>query len=132
MKNQAKEVVTQFLSAVQNGDNQKLAELLHPKIEWSQPGDNQLSGTKQSAAEVFDMVGKMFDISGNTIRLNDIKSLSVNGDSVACLLNWQASKPSGETLNVDNIDVYIVREGKIVCADVYSADISAEDAFWRA
>ena len=64
MKNQAKEVVTQFLSAVQNGDNQKLAELLHPKIEWSQPGDNQLSGTKQSAAEVFDMVGKMNLFSG--------------------------------------------------------------------
>src|ERR1700744_501390 len=101
MKNHAKEVVTEFLSAVQNGDNAKLAALIHPQIEWNQPGDSQVSGFKRSNTDVFGMVGKMFELSGNTLRLTDVKSVSVNGDSVACLLRWNASKTSGETLDVD-------------------------------
>lgn len=130
MENHAKEVVTEFLSAVQNGDNQKLAALIHPEIEWSQPGDNQVSGIKRSNAEVFAMVGKMFELSENTLRLNTIKSVSVNGDSAACLLQWTAAKPSGETLNVDNIDVYTVKNGQITSAEIFSADIGAENKFW--
>lgn len=130
MRNQAKEVVTGFLTAIQNGDNQKLAALIHPEIEWNQPGDNQVSGIKRSNAEVFAMVGKMFELSENTLRLTDIKSVTVNGDSVACLLNWSASKPSGDTLDVDNIDVYTVKNGQITGAEIYSSAIEAENEFW--
>src|SRR3569832_1167625 len=117
MKNQAKEVVTRFLVAVQNGDTQVLAGLLHPEVEWNQPGENQIYSIRQSSAEVFAMVGKMFELSENTKRLTDIKSVAVNGDNVACLLHWNASKSSGLTLDVDNIDVYVVKNGKIVHAD---------------
>ena len=39
MENEAKTVVTEFLTAVQHGDTQKLAALIHPDVEWSQPDD---------------------------------------------------------------------------------------------
>ncbi len=130
METEAKKVVTEFLTAVQNGDNQKLAELLSPEIKWSQPGNNRVSGIKNSNMEVFQMVGKMFELSSNTLRLADIKSISVNGNKVACLLHWNAAQPAGGVLDVDNIDVYTVENGQITNADIYSADLAKENAFW--
>jgi ketosteroid isomerase-like protein len=76
------------------------------------------------------MVGKMFEISGNTLRLAEIKSVTANNNEVAALLRWEASKPSGETLAVDNIDVYRVEDGQIISAKIFTSDIKAEDQFW--
>ncbi|WP_205510988.1 nuclear transport factor 2 family protein [Longitalea arenae] len=130
MENQAKTIVTEFLTAVQTGNNGQLAALLSPHIRWEQPGDNLVSGIKNSSAEVFGMVGKMFELSGNSLRLTNIKSVTVNGNEVACLLQWQASKADGTTLDVENIDVYTVNNGEIVSAKVFTSDIAAENAFW--
>jgi ketosteroid isomerase-like protein len=130
MANNATSIVTDFLQAVQTGNNAQLAALLHADIIWEQPGDNAVSGLKRSAAEVFGMVGKMFELSGNTLRLTDIRSVTANGNEVACLLNWRATKPNGEQLNVENIDLYTVANGQIVRAKIYTADEEAENRFW--
>ena len=130
MENQAKTIVTEFLTAVQTGNNAQLATLLSPAIQWEQPGNNLVSGIKNSAAEVFGMVGKMFEVSQNSLRLTEIKSVTVNGNEVACLLQWQASKSDGTKLNVENIDVYTVSNGEIVSAKVFTSDVEAENSFW--
>lgn len=130
MKDQSKQVVASFLNAVQTGDNAKLAELLSPEVTWEQPGNNQVSGIKKSNMEVFQMVGKMFEISGNTLRLTEIKSITVHNDEIAALLRWEASKISGEKLAVDNIDVYRVQDGQIIGAKIFTSDIEAENEFW--
>lgn len=130
MENQSKQVVTSFLSAVKNGDNATLAELLSPEVTWEQPGGNKVSGIKNSNAEVFQMVGKMFELSGNTLRLTEVRSITTNGDEVAALLAWEASKPSGQKLAVDNIDLYRVQNGQIISAKIFSSDIEAENQFW--
>jgi ketosteroid isomerase-like protein len=131
MENEAKRVVNEFLAAVQQGDNAKLAELLSPEIKWSQPGDNAVSGIKHSNMEVFQMVGKMFEISGNTLRLTEIRLISVNSNKVACVLRWNANKATGEILEIDNIDVYTVENGQIIRAEIYSADLEKENTFWN-
>lgn len=130
MENEAKKTVTEFLTAVQQGDTQKLAALIHPDVEWSQPGNNRVSGTKRSSAEVFQMVGKMFELSDNTLMLTGVKSIGVNGNSVACLVHWNANQSSGGILDVDNIDVYTVENGKITRANIFTADQEKEDSFW--
>lgn len=76
------------------------------------------------------MVGKMFEVSQNSLRLTEIKSITVNGNEVACLLQWQASKSDGTQLNVENIDVYTVKNGEIVSTKVFTSDIEAENSFW--
>lgn len=131
MKREAKQVVTEFLSAVQQGNNEVLGALIHPEIEWSQPGNNLVSGTKRSNAEVFQMVGKMFELSANTLRLTKFTSVSANENNVACLLHWEASKPGGEVLNVHNIDVYTVEDEKIVRAEIFTTDEVQENEFWK-
>ncbi|WP_338874531.1 nuclear transport factor 2 family protein [Spirosoma sp. SC4-14] len=130
METQAMQVVREFLTAVQQGNQVKLAAAIHPTIEWNQPGNNRFSGIKKSSTEVFKMVGGMFEATSNTLALTDIKVLTANGNSVACLVHWKAAQPNGGILDVDNIDVYTVENGQIVKARVYSADIAQEDEFW--
>lgn len=130
MENKAKTIVTDFLNAVQTGNNAQLAALLSQNIHWEQPGNNLVSGKKNSAAEVFGMVGKMFELSENSLRLTDIRSVTANGNEVACLLQWEASKSNGTKLKVENIDVYTVENGEIVSAKVFTSDIEAENSFW--
>ena len=124
------QVVRDFLTAVQQGNQAKLAALLHSNVEWDQPGNNRFSGVKKSSADVFKMVGAMFEASSNSLALTDVKVLTANGNSVACLVHWKAVQPNGGLLDVDNIDVYTVEKGQIVKAKVYSADINQEDNFW--
>lgn len=130
MENQATQTVNAFLTAVQKGDQATLGALIHPSINWNQPGSNRFSGAKQSNMEVFQMVGGMVEASANTLQLTDIKQLTVNGNKVACLIHWKAIQPGGGVLDVDNIDVYTVENGKIVDATIYSEDIAQEDEFW--
>ncbi len=130
METQAIQVVSDFLTAVQQGNQVKLASSLHPNIEWNQPGNNRFSGIKKSSADVFNMVGGMFQASENSLTLTDVKVLTANGNSVACLVHWKAIQSNGGILDVDNIDVYTVEKGQIVNAKVYSADLAQEDNFW--
>ena len=130
MDNQAAQTVKTFLTAIQQGNQQTLATIIHPDIQWHQPGTNRFSGIKTSGTAVFQMVVGMIEASAHTLNLTDIKQVTVNGNKVACLVHWQAAQPGGGTLNVDNIDVYTVENGKIVEATVYSEDIAQEDYFW--
>ena len=131
MENQAMNVVTEFLTAVQKGNTEKLGALLHPEVKWSQPGNNVVSGFKSNVGEVFQMVGEMFELSSNTLTLTEIKVLAENGDSIACLVHWKAKRSSGQVLDIDNIDVYKVKNGLINNVVVYSEDVDIENEFWR-
>ena len=53
-------------------------------------------------------------MSASTLKLTDVKVMAVNGNRVACLLHWNAVQPTGKVLDVDNIDVYTIKDGKII------------------
>jgi ketosteroid isomerase-like protein len=130
MEKQAMEVVSTFLTAIQQGNHDVLASSLHPDVTWSQPGTNRFAGQKTSRTEVFKLVGGMVEASEKSLRLTDVKTLAVNGNQVACLLHWKAIQSNGGILDVDNIDVYTVKNGQIVNATIFSADLAQEDNFW--
>lgn len=127
---QAKQVVNDFLTAVQQGNGEQMVALLHPDVTWNQPGNNRFAGQKRSRAEVLQMAGGMQEVAAKTLTLSGVKTLSVNGNRVACLMHWRAVQPNGGLLDVDNIDVYTVEDGQIVNAIVFSADVAQEDNFW--
>lgn len=130
MEKQAMEVVSTFLTAIQQGNHDVLASSLHPDVTWNQPGKNRFAGQKTSRADVFKLVGGMVEASEKSLRLTDVKTLAVNGNQVACLLHWKAIQSNGGILDVDNIDVYTVKNGQIVDATIFSADLAQEDNFW--
>ena len=131
MRTEPISVVNEFLNAVKSLDLAKIADLLDEKVQWTQPGDNQISGPKDSKEMVFSMVGKMFELSHNTIQLTGFDTVCVNDERIAAVLSWSATKPSGDRLTVINIDVYTVAWGKIVRVEVFSADQAQEDQFWK-
>jgi uncharacterized protein len=131
MEQTALKVVSDFLNALQSGNQTRLAELLDENVIWHQPGENKFSGIKKGAGSVLEMVGGMFEISQGTFQLAEIKWLSPNGKKVACLLTFKASRP-GAILNTDSIDIYTVENGKIVEAALYTQDNKMEDDFYGA
>lgn len=124
-------IVLDFLTAVQKSDVKTAVALLHPNIEWIQPGDNLISGTKHSSKEVLDMSATIGKITNHSLRLTEIRLLAVSGNSVACLLHWSARHPSGIRLEVDNIDVYTVENNQIIKATIFTADQDLENTFWK-
>jgi ketosteroid isomerase-like protein len=126
----ALKIAKEFLDAAQHLDHKTAEALLDPDVEWSQPGNNRVSGTKKNRDEFFKMIGEMLRLSDHTLKLTDIKVLAVNNNSVACLVHWNAAQPPGGILDVDNIDVYTVENGKIKKVTIYSADIEQENKFW--
>ena len=127
---EALQIVNKFLEAVKEKSHAKALPLLDSMIQWDQPGNNRFSGLKNGSSEVFGMFRGFLNVSASTLQLTEIKVLAVNGNQVACHLHWSATQPPGGVLDVDNIDVYTVENGKIVKAVVYSADINSEDRFW--
>lgn len=123
-------VVAGFLDAVKERSHAKAVPLLDSLIEWRQPGDNRFSGVKTNLQEVIAMFGGFSKVSASTLQLSAVRVLAVNGNEVACLLHWNAAQPTGQTLDIDNIDVYTVQNGKIVKAVVFTANTQAEDKFW--
>jgi ketosteroid isomerase-like protein len=129
MEKQVLNTVTEFVNAVKAVNLEKIGAILHPAVQWEQPGNNRFSGSKTSRDEVFQMVGGMFEVSGNTLRLENIKTIAVNGNEVSVVLHWKANR-TGAELDTENVDVYTVKEGQITGVKVYAADLQQENLFW--
>jgi len=124
------QVVKEFLTAYREGNHEKVNSLFHPDVVWVQPGDNRISGLKKSRAELNQMGGKMVELSARTLKLTDVKIFSATGNTVVCILHWKAVQPTGNVLDIDNIDEYTVENGRIIMAKIFSEDIAKEDKFW--
>ena len=124
------QVVKVFLTAYMEHDHEKFVSLVHPDVVWVQPGDNGISGVKKSKNELLEMGKKMAELSMRTLKLEDIQFFAPTGNTVVCILHWTASQPSGNVLDIRNIDEYTVENGKIVLARIYSEDIDKENSFW--
>lgn len=124
------QVVRNFLTAYMAGDHEEFVSLIHPDVVWVQPGDNRVSGVKKSKDELLQMGAKMAELSVRTLKLKDVQYFEPNGNTVVCILHWTAAQPTGSILDVRNVDVYTVENGKIVLARIYSEDIDQENAFW--
>lgn len=123
-------VVKTFLTAYIEHNHDRFVSLLHPDVVWVQPGENRISGVKKSKAELMEMGKKMAELTMRTLKLEDIQFFEPNGNTVVCILHWTASQPTGNVLDVRNIDEYTVENGKIVLARIYSEDIDKENSFW--
>jgi len=125
-----KEVVQEMLTAYQAHNREKFMSFVHTDIVWIQPGENKLSGVKKSKDELMQMGALMGKITDKTIRLVDVKYFDATGNTVACLLHWKAGRPDRKELDILNIDVYTVENGKIIQAKIFTENAALEDQFW--
>lgn len=122
-------VANSYFTAVQTGDLEALGALVAPDVVWHQPGDNQFSGTHESAQAVFGMIGGMMQVSAGTFKIDEVSSIMANGDQVAAILKFSAQRDR-VGMSMSGVDVMTVSNGQIKEVWLYSEDQAAEDAFW--
>jgi uncharacterized protein len=116
------EVVKKGYEAFSAGDIETLMSVFDDNIEWVQPGDSAISGTYRGKRELGDLIGRLAEKSA-TVTLNRLLG---DGDVVVGLTDVTAGGETGQ-----DADVFSVRDGKIVRAQVYSDTAMMERVFGR-
>ena len=97
-------------------------------IRWHYPGKSPFGGDFEGIAEVIDWLGRTFQTSGGTIRL-ELHDVLANDEHAVALVRISAERP-GEQLDDQSVQIFHIRDGKAAEVWTYPADLYASDAFW--
>lgn len=114
--------------AFAKGDMDAVSAVFADDIAWHIPGRNQLAGDRTSKDEVFDLFGKLVELTDGTFHLevHDI----VGGDDHVVVLASEHGNRNGKTLGGNHCHVWHVSGGKAVEFWDFPADAYGEDDFW--
>ena len=122
MSDQNIEIVKRGYEAFSAGDVETVMSLMDDNIEWVQPGESTISGTYHGKGEF-----------GQYLQLMAAKATEVkpqrfiaDGDMVVVLTDVTAGTESGQ-----DADVFTVRDGKIVRAQIYTDTAMMERVYGR-
>jgi ketosteroid isomerase-like protein len=118
-----------YIDSLSKGDMETVGNLLADDVVWHQPGSSHLSGLHSGKQKLFAHLGMFMELSGNTFRVSEVKSVMANDDMVAATLHFMAERP-GRELSMDGVDTMRIVDGKIKEVWLFSGDQAAEDAFW--
>jgi uncharacterized protein len=121
-------VVRRAYDAAARGDAAGLAALIAPGAQWSVPGRSQVAGEYRGREEVFAFLGRLRELSGNTlhVELSDV----AGSDQHGVALQRVTATREGRHLDVGMCVVYRVDDGLLTRARYFVDDQAAYDAFW--
>lgn len=125
----AKEVVQSFQEALGKGDAPTAFSYFSPDVKWHQPGNNKFSGTKNSIEELGKMFGGMMEASKGTLKVKPSGALMVNGNLVASPVHFSANNGLN-SIDMTGVDLFEVKDGKIIQVWLFSDAQQNEDDFW--
>jgi ketosteroid isomerase-like protein len=116
------EAVKKGYEAFSAGDIETLMSLFDDNVEWVQPGESAISGAYHGKAEFGEYLRQLGE---KSLTVKALRFLA-DGDTVIAL----------SQLNVGNeecrdADVYTVRDGKIIRANIYTDTALFERVFGR-
>ncbi len=97
-------------------------------ICWHFPGRSRFAGDHRGAAQVAEHFRAMAELSGGTHRI-EVHDVLGNDDHVVALHVTRAER-DGRRLEINAIQVFHVRDGKITEAWTSHSDVYALDEFW--
>ena len=130
MKNTNINTVQKYFDSLQKGDLETLGSLFADDVIWHQPGHAKLSKTYFGKQEVFSLFGKFMEISQGSFRIDSVQNLMANHNLVTATLHFSAKKSNGDSISMPGVDLMKIENGKIKEVYLFSANQSAEDAFW--
>ncbi|WP_445430626.1 nuclear transport factor 2 family protein [Chryseobacterium indoltheticum] len=126
---EAKEVVAAYFDALAIGDLEKAFSNFKPETKWYQPGDNKFSGLKNNLGEIFQMLESiMNDTSGNMV-VKPAGPMLQSGDLISVPV-WFTAKKEMKVMDLGGMDLFQVKDGKIVHVWTFSDDQSLDDDFF--
>lgn len=116
------EIVKKGYEAFSAGDVETLMSLFDDNIEWVQPGESALSGIYRGKAEFGEYLRKLAE---KALAVRALRFMS-EGETVVAFSEVTAGSEMGE-----DADVYTLRNGKIVHAQIYTDTAMMERVFGR-
>jgi len=116
------EVVKKGYEAFMAGDIETLMSLLDDNIEWVQPGQSSVSGTYHGKGEMGEYISRLAE---KSTTVNPHRFIA-DGDMVVVL---SETTSGGETSQ--DADVFTLRDGKLVRAQVYGDTAMMERVFGK-
>jgi hypothetical protein len=122
MSDQNIDVVKKGYGAFSAGDVETVMSLFDDNIEWVQPGESTLSGIYRGKGEFGQYLSKLVE---KAVSVRALRFMA-DGDTVVAFTEVTVGAEMGE-----DADVYTVRDGKIVRAQVYTDTAMMERVFGR-
>ena len=127
MSHPNEELVRRAFDAFASGDVEALRGLMDPDSVWHAPGRNPLAGDHRGVEAILGYFAKTMELTGGTFRteLHDV----VANDEHAVSLFTARGQRQGKTLDVRNVLVTHVRNGKLAETWLFPGDQYASDEF---
>ena len=114
--------------AFRRGDMDYLAGIFAEDTVWHWSGKSQISGDHVGRDAVFAAFGKIAELAGDSIELEDHDFLG-NDDHTVALGTTRASR-EGKSLEANFVEVCHWRDGKLIEEWYIVEDQAAADEFW--
>ena len=125
------EKVSQFYTALAQGDFETVGALLSDDLVWHQPGQGALSGTYNGKQKVFAHLERMAQLSNGTFAIDQVDYVTENGDLVVAAVAFAVSA-SGYSMEMKGVDLFRFEDGLIKEVWLFSERIDEEDRVWTA
>jgi ketosteroid isomerase-like protein len=123
------DVVREAFAAFARGDLDALRDQYFAEdVRFHFPGRGPLAGDHEGVAQVLEMFGRAFELSGGTLRL-EIHDV-IASDAHAIALFTARGERAGRRLDDRTVEVLHIRDGKAAEIWLYPADLYANDQFW--
>jgi ketosteroid isomerase-like protein len=114
------ELVKNGYEAFNAGDAEAVMNLFDDDVEWIQPGNSAVSGTYRGKAELGEFLMRL----GEKGMTATTRSFLADGDTVVAFTEVSIAGEVGQ-----DADVFTVRDGKVVHAQVYADTAMLERVF---
>lgn len=120
-------VVRRGYDAFARGDLDALRRLMHPDVTWNEAGRNALAGTHRGIDAVLGMFAQLHALSGGSFTADVVGCAEIAPGLVAALAHDTATMPGG-AIDVTNVHVFRVEDGRVVEVTAHPSDAHAVDA----
>jgi ketosteroid isomerase-like protein len=125
----ADEVLRSYAAAWERGDREAAFSHYAADVVMRLPGRSPEAGAHRGRTAVVACIRRLLErVDGLEVEVEVLDRLT-SGERVALLLRERARR-GGETLDIRRVNLYRVRDGRIVEIDVFEADQYQVDAFF--
>jgi ketosteroid isomerase-like protein len=128
-------IVLEAFDAVQRRDEQRLAQLYHPEVEFHWPRSLPYGGSFRGIAAQQDRSRTTWDQVWDPLqpteqeRRMDPRVVAATDQEVVVLWHQRGLKPAGQWLDMEALGLYGVRDGKFARAQMFYFDTAAVLSF---
>jgi hypothetical protein len=122
------EIVRRLFDAFVQSDGFALRGLFAEEAVWVVPGRSLLAGTYSGRREVFRFLGRLRTETGGTYATQLVDALASEGRAAA--VYHAQGRRNGRTLDLDQVLLFRIEDGRIVEVTALPCDPAAFEEFW--